>query len=109
MRIKFPQEITLRCVEILVGEYDGQECELDMNCNVIFGAGHEYDGVQIDEETPTKARLWLRVVSWLLTCRDRHSRSSKREGRLVCGIGDCSNNVSELSRSQFRSIPLTAV
>ena len=60
MRIRFPKEITLRCVEILVGEYDGQECELDMNCNVIFGAGHEYDGVVIDEETPTNVRLLLR-------------------------------------------------
>ena len=60
MRIKFPKEITLHCVEILVSEYEGEECELDMNCNVIFGAGHEYDGVEIDEETPTDVRLWLR-------------------------------------------------
>lgn len=60
MKIRFPREITLHCVEILVGEYDGEECELDMNCNVIFGAGREFDGVEIDEETPTDVRLWLR-------------------------------------------------
>ena len=60
MKIRFPREITLHCVEILVGEYDGQECELDMNCNVIFGAGQEFNDVEIDEEKPTSVRLWLR-------------------------------------------------
>ena len=60
MKIKFPREITLRCVQILVGEYDGQECELDMNITVTFEAGRECDGVEIDEETPTEVRLWLR-------------------------------------------------
>lgn len=60
MRIKFPKEITLRCVQILVGEYDGEECELDMNIVVTFEAGREFDGVEIDEETPTSVRLWLR-------------------------------------------------
>ena len=60
MKVRFPKEITLRCVQILVGEFDGQECELDMHIVVTFGAGQEFDGVEIDEETPTSVRLWLR-------------------------------------------------
>lgn len=60
MRIKFPKEITLRCVEILVGEFEGEECELDMNVTVTFEAGREFDGVEIDQEKPTSVRLWLR-------------------------------------------------
>ena len=60
MKIRFLNEITLKCVQILVGEYEGQECELDMNVTVIFQAGQEFDGVKFDEETPTNVRLWLR-------------------------------------------------
>jgi len=60
MRIRFPREITLHCVEILAVEYEGEECTLDMHCNVIFQAGQEFDDVEIDEETPTDVRLWIR-------------------------------------------------
>lgn len=60
MRIRFPREITLRCVQILVGEYEGEECELDMDCTVISPAGHEFDGVEADQETLFDVRLWLR-------------------------------------------------
>ena len=60
MKIKFPKEVTLRCVEILVGEYDGEECELDMNVTVTFEAGREFDGIEFDQEKPTSVRLWLR-------------------------------------------------
>ena len=60
MRIRFPKEIKLHCVQILVVEYEGEECELDMNCKVSFSAGQEFDGVEIDEETPTDVRIWLR-------------------------------------------------
>ena len=60
MRIRFPNQITLKCVQILVGEFEGEECELDMNCNVIFQAGQEFDGVELDEETPSDVRLWVR-------------------------------------------------
>ncbi len=60
MKIRFPREITLRCVEIIVGEYEGEPCELDMNIVVTFEAGQEFDGVAMDEETPTDVRLWLR-------------------------------------------------
>lgn len=60
MKIRFPTEITLRCVQILVGEYEGEECDLDMNITVVFQAGQEFDGVEIDDETPTSVRLWLR-------------------------------------------------
>lgn len=60
MRIRFPEEITLNCVEILAVEYEGEECELDMEITVAFEAGQEFDNVEIDEETPTSVRLWLR-------------------------------------------------
>ena len=60
MKIRFPRGITLNCVQILVGEYDGEECRLDMNCNVIFAAGREFDGVEADQETLFDVRLWLR-------------------------------------------------
>lgn len=60
MKIKFPTEITLHCVEIIVGEYEGEECELDMNIVVTFEAGREFDGVEIDEVTLFDVRLWLR-------------------------------------------------
>lgn len=60
MRIRFPREITLNCVQILVGEYDGEECKLDMNCSVIFPAGREFDGVEADQETLFDVRLWIR-------------------------------------------------
>ncbi len=60
MRIRFPRQITLHCVEILVVEFGGEECTLDMNCNVMFRAGREFEGVECDEDTPTKTRLWLR-------------------------------------------------
>lgn len=60
MRIRFPRDITLRCVQILVGDYDGEECTLDMNCSVIFPAGREFDGVEADQETLFDVRLWLR-------------------------------------------------
>lgn len=60
MKIRFPREITLKCVEILAVELEGEPCSLDMHCNVIFRAGQEYDGVECDEDTPTETRLWLR-------------------------------------------------
>jgi len=60
MKIRFPREIKLNCVQILVGEYEGEECTLDMNITVIFQAGQEFDDVECDEETPTDVRLWLR-------------------------------------------------
>lgn len=60
MKIRFPRKITLHCVEILTVEYEGEPCELDMNCRVIFPAGQEFDNAEIDEETPTDVRLWLR-------------------------------------------------
>lgn len=60
MKIRFPREITLQCVEILVVEYENQECTLDMNIVVTFEAGQEFDNAEIDEETPNDVRLWLR-------------------------------------------------
>lgn len=60
MTIRFPRDITLNCVQILVGEYEGEECTLDMNCSVIFPAGREFDGVDADQETLFDVRLWLR-------------------------------------------------
>ncbi|MGE3408675.1 MAG: hypothetical protein AB7I37_17785 [Pirellulales bacterium] len=60
MKIRFPRAITLHCVEILVGEFEGAECELDMNITVTFEAGREFDNVEFDEDTPTDVRLWLR-------------------------------------------------
>lgn len=60
MKIRFPREITLNCVQILVGEYNGEECTLDMNCSVIFPAGREFDHVEADQETLFNVRLWLR-------------------------------------------------
>ncbi len=60
MKIRFPNEITLNCVEILVCDYEGEECTLDMECNVIFQAGQEFDEVEIDEETPADCRIWIR-------------------------------------------------
>jgi len=60
MKIRFPQEITLHCVEILAVEYEGEVCTLDMNITVTFPAGQEFDNVEIDEETPTDCRIWIR-------------------------------------------------
>ena len=60
MKIRFPRAITLHCVQILVGEYEGEECTLDMNCSVIFPAGREFDGVEADQETLFDVRLWIR-------------------------------------------------
>ncbi len=60
MKIRFPREITLNCVQVLVGEYEGEECTLDMNCNVMFPAGREFDHVESDQETLFDVRLWLR-------------------------------------------------
>ena len=60
MKIRFPRDITLNCVQILVGEFDGEECTLDMNCSVIFPAGREFDGVEADLKTLFDVQLWLR-------------------------------------------------
>lgn len=60
MKIRFPREINLKCVEILAVEFEGEDFSLDMNCNVIFRAGQEFDGVEVDQDTPTETRLWLR-------------------------------------------------
>ena len=60
MRIRFPEDITLNCVQILVGEFGGEEFWLDMNCSVIFPAGREFDGVEADQETLFDVRLWIR-------------------------------------------------
>lgn len=60
MKIRFPRDITLNCVQILVGEYDDQPCELDMTCSVILPAGREFDDVEADQETLFDVRLWLR-------------------------------------------------
>jgi len=60
MKIRFPEEITLNCVQILVGEYEGEKCTLDMNCSVNFPAGREFDSVEADQETLFDVRLWLR-------------------------------------------------
>ena len=60
MKIRFPKEITLHCVKILVGEFEGEECDLDLNIVVTFEAGREFDGVVIDQETLFDLRLWLR-------------------------------------------------
>ena len=59
MKIRFPKEIKLACVEILVVEYEGEECELDMNVDRMIRAGQEFDGVEFDQETPTDVRIWL--------------------------------------------------
>ena len=60
MKIRFPREITLNCVQILVGDFDGEKCTLDMKCNVIFAAGREFDHVEADQETLFDVRLWIR-------------------------------------------------
>lgn len=60
MKIRFPRDITLNCVQILVGEHDGAECRLDMDCSVIFPAGREFDSVEADQETLFDVRLWIR-------------------------------------------------
>lgn len=59
MKIRFLREIKLACVKIWVVDYEGEECELDMNCDQIFQAGQEFEGVEIDQETPTDVRIWL--------------------------------------------------
>ena len=56
MKIRFIREIVLPCVKVWPVEYDGSPCELDMECQVCFRAGEEFDGVEIDDE----GRLWLR-------------------------------------------------
>ncbi len=61
MKIRFPRQITLKCVEILSAEFEGEVSSLDMNCNLIFQAGREFDNVECDEDTPTETRLWLRA------------------------------------------------
>lgn len=60
MKIRFVREITLPCVKVLPVEYDGEPCELDMECRIVVRAGEEFDGVEIDEETPETVRVWLR-------------------------------------------------
>ncbi len=60
MKIRFPRDITLNCVQILVGEFEGEECTLDMTCNVIFSAGREFEHVEADQETLFDVRLGLR-------------------------------------------------
>ena len=56
MKIRFTQEVVLPCVKVWPVEYDGSPCELDMECQVRFRAGEEFDGVEIDDQ----GRLWLR-------------------------------------------------
>lgn len=56
MKIRFTQEVVLPCVKVLPVEYDGEPCELDMECQVRFRAGDEFDDVEIDDQ----GRLWLR-------------------------------------------------
>lgn len=56
MKIRFIREITLPCVKVWPVEYDGEPGELDMECQVRFRAGEEFDGVEIDD----LGRLWLR-------------------------------------------------
>ncbi|MGE3406431.1 MAG: hypothetical protein AB7I37_06410 [Pirellulales bacterium] len=60
MKIRFPRDIALNCIQILVAEYDGEECTLDMSCSVIFPAGREFDDVEAGQETLFDVRLWLR-------------------------------------------------
>lgn len=60
MKIRFTQEVVLPCVKVWPVEYDGEAAELDMECQVRFRAGEEFDGVKIDEETPETVRVWLR-------------------------------------------------
>jgi hypothetical protein len=54
VKIRFTQEITLLCVEMFSGEFEGEECTLD------FPAGKELDNVKIDNETLFDVRVWLR-------------------------------------------------
>ena len=56
MKIRFTQEVVLPCVKVWPVEYDGEAAELDMECQVRFRAGEEFDGVEIDDQ----GRLWLR-------------------------------------------------
>lgn len=60
MKIRFLREIKLHCVEILAVEYEGEMGELEMNINLTFEAGQEFENVEIDEATPTDLRIWIR-------------------------------------------------
>ena len=59
MKIQFKREIELNCVQILVVDYEGEECELDMNCQRIFRAGEQFDKVEFDNETRVDVRIWI--------------------------------------------------
>lgn len=66
MKIRFTQEVVLPCVKVWPVEYDGSPCELDMECQVRFRAGDEFDDVEIDDQ----GRLWLRDDLVALTVPD---------------------------------------
>lgn len=41
-------------------EFDGEPCELNLECQVVARVGEEFEEVEIDEVTPETVRVWLR-------------------------------------------------